>query len=197
MTEKNLNWQRMRLLLSNADKKVNTIHPSIHPSNTIGLIRWQKQWQSNSNPALGLKKKRRKKKVMPKPTWQHKSKTVLLSVIRSGPGKIGKLLQLSVYVPVCLCVSASLPGGQNSWFLSELPNKEQKNKKKKKINASLTSLYIHARTHTRFLCIVWTATSRKKLGLLIALWYSFISGLACLSLVGHVKVSAVVRSDRM
>lgn len=114
-----------------------------HPSNTISLIRWQKQWHLNSDPALG----RKKKEVMPEPTRQQKSKTVLLSVIRNGTGKKRNKCKSSH----CL----------------------------KKRKGSLTPLYAHA--HTHFLCIVWTATSRKKLGLLIALWWSFISGLACLS----------------
>lgn len=127
ITEKSISWQSMKLLLSAADKR------QARPSDTISLIKWQRQWHLNADPALEGKKSTNS---------SEKSKAVLLSKIQSAIGK--------------KCKSS----------LSQ--EKKQKTK---------AASHAPPRPHTHFL--TWTA--RKKLGLLIALWWSVISGLACLS----------------
>lgn len=67
----------------------------------------------------------------------------------------------------------------------------KKTKNKGGVTRPSTSTHIHT---SCALCATWTA--RKKLGLLIALWWSVISGLACLSWEAEFEWSAVVRSGR-
>lgn len=71
ITEKSISWQSMKLLLSAADKR------QARPSHTISLIKWQRQWHLNADPALEGKKSTNS---------SEKSKTVLLSVIQSAIG---------------------------------------------------------------------------------------------------------------
>lgn len=70
-------------------------------------------------------------------------------------------------------------------------SQEKKTKNKGGATRPSTSTHIHT---SCALCATWTA--RKKLGLLIALWWSVISGLACLSWEAAFEWSAVVRSGR-
>lgn len=72
-----------------------------------------------------------------------------------------------------------------------LEKKQKKTKNKGAVTRPSASTHIHT---SCALCVTWTA--RKKLGPLIALWWSVISGLACLSWEAAFEWSAVVRSGR-